>query len=90
MVNDYSNVTNNLMSISRQLAETVERSKQTVGSLEVGDQAFNLSKKQNFVKLNIFYDQSQARVGDRIFLNRKVDQYNNTIMIFNLGVKPVC
>jgi len=34
MVNDYSNVTNNLMSISRQLAETVERSKQTVGSLE--------------------------------------------------------
>ena len=34
MVSDYSNVTNNLMTISRQLAETVERSKQTVGSLE--------------------------------------------------------
>ena len=34
MVEDYSNVTNNLMAISRQLAETVERSKQTVGSLE--------------------------------------------------------
>jgi len=34
MVSDYSNVTNNLLAISRQLADTVERSKQTVGSLE--------------------------------------------------------
>jgi len=34
MVSDYSNVTNNLMLISRQLAETVERSKQTVSNLE--------------------------------------------------------
>ena len=34
MVTDYSNVTNSLMSISRQLADTVERSKQTVTSLE--------------------------------------------------------
>ena len=39
MVTDYSNVTNSLTAISRQLADTVERSKQTVGSLEVGDQA---------------------------------------------------
>merc|ERR1719412_2805988 len=34
MVTDYSNVTNSLMAISRQLADTVERSKQTVTSLE--------------------------------------------------------
>ena len=33
-VSDYSNVTDNLLAISRQLADTVERSKQTVGSLE--------------------------------------------------------
>ena len=33
-MSDYSNVTNNLLAISRQLADTVERSKQTVGSLE--------------------------------------------------------
>ena len=34
MVSDYSSVTDNLMTISRQLAETVERSKMTVDSLE--------------------------------------------------------
>ena len=34
MVTDYSNVTDSLMAISRQLADTVERSKQTVTSLE--------------------------------------------------------
>ena len=34
MVTDYSNVTNSLQAISRQLADTVERSKQTVTSLE--------------------------------------------------------
>jgi len=34
MVTDYSNVTNSLTAISRQLADTVERSKQTVTSLE--------------------------------------------------------
>ena len=34
MVTDYSNVTSSLLAISRQLADTVERSKQTVTSLE--------------------------------------------------------
>ena len=34
MVTDYSNVTDSLMAISRQLADTVERSKQTVTNLE--------------------------------------------------------
>jgi len=34
MVTEYSNVTDNLTAISRQLAETVERSKLTVGNLE--------------------------------------------------------
>ncbi len=34
MVSEYSNVTDSLTAISRQLAETVERSKLTVGNLE--------------------------------------------------------
>merc|ERR1712130_406463 len=34
MVAEHGSITNNLMAISRQLAETVEKSKQTVNSLE--------------------------------------------------------